>query len=539
MKLMFWKREQKENPVGPALIPMGSMKLGGAQEGRALIQDGYARNVVVYRAINEITTGIASIKFDLHKEGKILEEHPIVQLLKRPNPMNGQGSFLKEIFTNYLITGEMFIAGNGTLTSKEPKELWSLHPLDMKIVPSATGIPARFLHLKNNIETPFNVDPISGKSDVFFLKMYNPLDYWRGMPPLRAAALAADAHNEGLNWNYNLMRKGARPSGYVKGTGGSPGAETIARLKEWYRRNLQGGDNAGELLITFGDAEFIPFESTAKDMDFINGMKEFSKYVSSAFGVPLPLIDNDAASYNNMEQAKERLWSDTILPLTNGFLDAFNGWLAYYFGPEYALKIDEDCIQALEGIRQKKFERTIKAKDAGLITINEAREEVGFDKYNDPNADKLFINAGQVPLETADIGYDPTETPPPDPIPPSESQEGKKSEPMQFNVYMPEVKQHEIRIPPTVINFAPEIKQPPAPVVNVKNEIPVPSVKVDVAAPSVKVAAAEVNIPAPVVNVKNEPPKVEVKLPPRKTKTDVKYDREGNIVQTLQIETDA
>lgn len=406
---IFSRKEKKENPVGPSLIPMGVQSIGGAKEGVELIRAGYARNVIVYRAVREIATAAASFEFVLHKGKEEIEQHPILDLLRRPNPLNGQGSFIEELFTNWLITGEMWMSKNGPMGTKEPKELWSLSPLDMRVIPGTGGLPSKYIHKKNNVETFFPVDQISGKSDVFFLKMYDPTNYWRGMPPLRAAALAADAHNEGLNWNYNLMRKGARPSGWIKGTGGNPGPEVISRLKEWYRTTMQGSDNAGEVGIMFGGAEFVPFESNAKDMDYINGMKEFAKYVSTAFGVPIPLIDNDAATMNNMEQSKERLWTDTVIPLGKRFLDALNSWLEYFYGPGYELKIDEDCIQALEGIRQKRFDRTIKAHDGSLLTINEAREQIGFDRYNDPNADKIFVNAGRMPLEISDVGY----TPPP------------------------------------------------------------------------------------------------------------------------------
>lgn len=411
MKFKFFsRREKKENPIGKSNVPIGNQFVGGAKEGLELIKDGYSRNVIVYRAVREIATAAASIKFDLHKGEKILDKHPLIDLLKRPNPMTGQGDFIEALFTNWLITGEMWMSKNGLMNNKEPKELWILPPLEMRVQAGPAGLPLAYVHKKNNIETPFNVDPVTGLSDVFFLKMFDPLSAWRGMPPLRAAALAADAHNEGLNWNYNLMRKGARPSGYVKGAAGSPGQDVISRIKEWYRNNIQGSDNAGEVLITWGGTEFVPFEQNARDMDYISGMKEYAKYVASAFGVPLPLIDNDAASYNNMEQAKERLWTDTVLPLTGRFLDAFNAWIRpLYKDDQLTLKVDEDAIPALEGIRQKKFDRTIKAHEGSLITINEAREEIGFEKYDDLNADKIFVNAGRMPLEISDVGY----TPPP------------------------------------------------------------------------------------------------------------------------------
>ncbi len=413
--MKFFKTlSKKENPIGASTFSAGTREIGGAKEGIALIKDGYEKNVIVYRAIREVAGAASSISFGLFdKAGNEIETHPILDLISRPNPASGGAAFFDEIFTNFCLFGEIAIAKSGLATSKEPRELWSVSPIEVKIEPGASGFPRAYVHAKNNVTTRFPVDQVSGYSDLFFMKTYNPLDYWRGMPPLRAAALAADAHNEGLLWNYSMMRNGARPSGVIKTPGASPSAEVIERLREWFKATMQGGNNAGEVGILTGGAEFISLSENAKDMDFILGMKEFSKYVSSAFGVPLPLIDNDAASFNNMEQAKERLWTDTVLPLVRRFLDSFNAWLKYFYGDGLTLKINEDAIPALEGLRNKRFERTVKAQEAGLITINEAREQIGFDKSKEENADKLFISGGSVPLSIADVGYDPTEAAPP------------------------------------------------------------------------------------------------------------------------------
>ena len=385
---------------------MGNL-IGGVKEGRELIKAGYARNVIVYSAVKRVTTAVKTITLDLYQGDKVIEKHPIIDLLNRPNPLQGRASFLEEAFTNWLLCGEMAIAGVGLITSKKLMEIWNINPLDIKIEPGAGGIPSSYVHKKNNVSKPFKVDQVNGACDLFFMKMYNPDDYWRGQPPLRAAALAADAHNEGLNWNYNLMKKGARPSGMIAAPGAYPAADVVAKLKDFFRDHMQGSDNAGEVGILSGGAKFESFETSAKDMDFISGMKEYAKYVAAAFGVPLPLIDNDAASMNNMEQAKEMLYVDTVIPHMQGFLDAFNAWLAQWYGPGYELCADLDDIPALEGVRQRKFDRTIKAKSAGLITINEARDEIGYDKYNDPNADKLFSTGIQVPLDQAGVGYTP------------------------------------------------------------------------------------------------------------------------------------
>lgn len=404
---IFNFRSKKENPIGAGLVSPGQRLVGGVKEGRALISDGYQRNVIVYRAVREIATAASSIKLCLFKGEEEILNHPILDLLKRPNPLTGTASFLSELFTNLMITGECAIVGSGG--DRQFKELWPVNPLDLSVEPGTLGLPQAYVFKKNNRETRFPVDQINGYSQMFFFKLYNPLDPWRGQPPLRAAALAADAHNEGLNWNFSIMRNGARPSGVIEAPGDYPGPEVVERMREYFKSTMQGSGNAGEVGILSGGAVFKPLSENAKDMDFILGMKEFSKYVSTAFGVPLPLIDNDAASYNNMEQAKERLWTDTVLPIFNLLLDSFNTWLSFAFGPGTVLKINEDEIPALEAVRNKRFERAVKGFQSGLLTLNESRAMIGEQRVETPNADAIFLSAGVMPLEAADVGYNPAE----------------------------------------------------------------------------------------------------------------------------------
>jgi phage portal protein BeeE len=111
-------------------------------------------------------------------------------------------------------------------------------------------------------------------------------------------------------------------------------------------------------------------------MDFVTTQKECAKLVASAFGVPLPLIDNDASTFNNLEQAKERLYTDTIIPQFNAFLSSFSPWVTG--SPDLMLAVDMDGIPALESVRAKKYARVAQAVTAGILTVDEAREEIGY-----------------------------------------------------------------------------------------------------------------------------------------------------------------
>jgi len=198
-----------------------------------------------------------------------------------------------------------------------------------------------------------------------------------------------------------LLKNGARPSGIVEFSD-TPSGEVINRLKEFFKRQMQGSKNAGEIPVLTGGAKWTSVDTNPRDMDYIQTMREMAKYIASAFGVPLPLIDNDSASYNNMEQAKERLWTDTIVPLFDEFLNAFGAWLLPVYGENLEFCANLDSIQALEGVRTRKFERMVKSIEKGLLTIDEARREVGFPPVGGI-AESLLVPSGLIPVELSNM----------------------------------------------------------------------------------------------------------------------------------------
>ncbi len=414
MVMMFWGKrqvEKKANPVGTALISAGDYVSVPKERARVQFREGYQLNVIVYKAVRELTIALTGLQLELHKGDKIIDKHSVIDLLKRPNPIQSYPSFLESIFTNFFITGEMFFSS--VAAGKKIVELWAHNPEYMKVKPGKFGIPQQYIYEQDSSKIAWNVDQMTGRSDLFFLKTCNPLDYWRGQSPLLAGGLSVDVHNSGLRWNYSLLKNSARPSGIVKFQSDSVTGEVLNRLREWFKKSYQGADNAGEIPILVGGAEWQAIDLNPRDMDFLNTMKESAKYIAMCYGVPLPLIDNDASTFNNLEQAKERLYTDTVIPIMNLFLAQFNQWAAPYLdGAEF--KINQDAITALERLREVKFNRMVKAVDSGVITINEARAEIGFDRYKEEVADQLLIPQGRIPIEMAGFEPEPTNENAPD-----------------------------------------------------------------------------------------------------------------------------
>lgn len=382
----LFQREEKANPTGASLMVGGSAGFLKWTDKRAFVEEGYQRNPIIYMAVEEVAKAMAGLHFELKSGDDYIEDHPVLDLLSRPNPMQGGKEFIKACFVDYLTQGEMAIAQ--PIGQKQPAELWRVDPSEVEVKAGKGGIPAAYVHRRSGVETTFPVRGLTTpRSDLFFYKRFNPRDYWRGQSPLMAGGIAGDIHNRGAEWNYSLLKNAAKPSGIIS-FDGDPSADTIAKLKEWFKRAFMGSENAGEIPVLTGGAQWSQTSLSPMDMDFSTSMTEAKKMIAGVYGVPLPLIDNEAATFANMDTAKERFYTDTVIPLANEFLEAFGSWLLPVFGDDLELCIDMDDIPALDATRERKFNRILKAVSAGLLTIDEARDEIGYEPMDPAEQDQ-------------------------------------------------------------------------------------------------------------------------------------------------------
>ncbi|EOA62918.1 phage portal protein [Anaplasma phagocytophilum] len=76
-------------------------------------QNGYIKNVIAFRAIHMIATAAGSVRLTLNKitKGGVFQinNHPILQLLARPNSSMTRSELIEGIITYRLISGNSYI----------------------------------------------------------------------------------------------------------------------------------------------------------------------------------------------------------------------------------------------------------------------------------------------------------------------------------------------------------------------------------------------------------------------------------------------
>ena len=369
-----------------------------------LAKEGYLKNAIVYRCVNEISKGASSVPLLLKNGDEIVEQHPLIDLLNRPNPLQSYSEFFNSLFGYVLLGGNAYILKVGSEMGT-PQELHQLRPDRMVIKGSGNPIPDRYEYVVNGrVQKTYMVDQVNGYSEVKHVKLWNPLDDYYGLSPMSAAAVEVDQFNMSSKHNVNLLQNGARPSGAVIFKP-QDDAGFAANLSESQRQQLltdlnnrfSGAGNAGRPMLLEGDFDWKEMGLTPKDMDFHRLKNMAATDIALCFGVPSQLVGvPDAQTYANVSEARLALYEETIIPHLRKIQSDLNEWLVPLYDDRLKLEFDIDSIPALSERKRKTYENVTSAVREGIMTRNEARQSIGLSPVE--GADGLYISANLFPL---------------------------------------------------------------------------------------------------------------------------------------------
>ena len=369
-------REQKTSRAGQllALHAFGQPHWTSRNES-ALAREGYERNAICHRCVRMIAEAAAAIPWLIYEGEREAVDHPLHDLLARPNPFDSGVGFVETLCANLMLYGNAYVEAatlDGVL-----REFYALRPDRMSVVPGRTGWPAGYVYRAGADETRYDLRG-EGLEPILHLRLFNPFDDYYGLAPLAAAQLALDTHNAASFWNKALLDNSARPSGalvYARPDGAHLTDEQFTRLKEELEENFSGALNAGRPLLLEGGLDWKALSLSPKDMDFSQTRDGAAREIALAFGVPPLLLglpgDN---TYSNFQEANRAFWRQSVIPLVGRLQKSFAAWLTPAYGP---LRFDAnlDRIDALAEERALEWRRI---DAAGFLTLDEQRAAAGY-----------------------------------------------------------------------------------------------------------------------------------------------------------------
>jgi HK97 family phage portal protein len=377
--MLRWK-----NFISQKKEKMSSKEIAWVQGGRPawtprtyvrLAEEGYEKNVIVYRCINLIAKNLAMPPWILYEGDREIEKHVLMDLIEAPNPFQTRTAFLEALASYLLLDGNAYV--QAVREEGRPQELFLLRPDRVQVMAGEGMMPRGYVYQVDNKKVYYPMDPATGACAILHLKLFHPRNDWYGLSPIQAAAAAIDQHNAVGTHNLSLLQNGGRPTGALV----MPGNESLtdeqrAQLQDTVRALYQGAENGGQVLLLEGGMKWCEMGLTPKDLDFIAGKHVSTREIAQAFGVPSMLVGVPGDStFSNYREARFHLWEDTVLPLLHMVMEEMNRWLAPAYGDQLAFSYDADQIPALGCRRERLWGRI---QEATFLTVNEKRAALGY-----------------------------------------------------------------------------------------------------------------------------------------------------------------
>jgi len=390
----FWKKEEKSSNAIRSIMQRNSATWS-AREFVAFATEGYRDNPTVRACIMAKQKAAIECPIILvNEKGEAVENHQILALLNKPNPMQSWEKFLTQMIGSHDIAGEGDVLKIGIGQSVE---LWPLRPDWLEITTFSMGLPVTCSYTPSDTYEESTVKQYQF-SELMIWAEYNPLFRWRGLSPLYSAAYSIDTLNEYAKSNKAMLENGMTPSG-VLWTDSEVSDTSFNRLQEQFNGKYAGAKNSGKPMILDGGLKWQGMSFTPREMEFVSGKRLSQLDVCQVLRVPPQIIGIEGSqTFANYEQARAAFYEDEVIPMVNGLLSELLGFLRKDFKlpPTYKLIVDTDGITALE---PRRAERNKVIDSLTSLKVDEKRAAMGYQSTE--GGDVILVDSNKIPLDMA------------------------------------------------------------------------------------------------------------------------------------------
>lgn len=335
----------------------------------------YAQLTWISTAIDRTAEIAAGGKFQVYKvagepggaDDEEVPNHEFEKLLHKPNPSQSRGEFLRDAFTMFRITGNLYVFLNSLNENAPPDELWLVPSHMIRPIPDGRSYVAGY-----EFVAPGKTPEFIPAWKIVHMKTSNPMNPFVGLSAVQSLALDAFGDLAQQKWNLaHFDRNNAKLPTILafKHMVADPEWSKIKgeRDREWGGTNRSGVT----LLRGVGDSlQLLQASATQKDMEFL-ASRNFTKeeiYGKLAPGLASILAVN--ATEANAIAGKSTLIEFGVWPVLVQMAEKFSATILPLYGDENVRGEFEDMRisnRILDLEEQAAYERS--------HTINEVRAE--------------------------------------------------------------------------------------------------------------------------------------------------------------------
>ena len=369
---------QKSVPNFNPYFMTPSTLMGGNLLGNSVQQYPGMFHPIVYSCCRSIVDPYNMIPHELYKvdmqgqpkpDERPVLDHPILRLMKAPNPFLSGTNFFEAIWWCLLLPtirtsgGQAFIVGGVPTNFRKgqiPSELWVFSDNVMEPKTDSKGVLTGWKLVVGSGNLQFQQD--YGLDEVIRVNLYNPYNLARGLSPLSAAMTNVGMDARSMEYNTKFFDNNAAVSGII-----TPkerlDQDQIDIMKRMVEERVSGVSNAGSTWILPFAAEYDRLSLTHVDMAYTEMSKINTERIIGCYGLnkyALGLYEdiNNATA----KTAKKQVWDDAILPRANViWMELNESWIRFTGDRNLRLRGDLTKVEALQEGRSEKI------KDAKVL----------------------------------------------------------------------------------------------------------------------------------------------------------------------------
>ena len=372
---------------------------------QTFLQEAY-NNPFIYKALNEIITDAKTVKVGVFRDNKgkmeYVENHKINKWLAKPNmELNGKDMIEYYILYLYLGGGCLLYKTKGIME----KQIYIYSPDSFDIQRddffNISQVKVGNTYIQKEDWNSFKIckavnveDKIAGKSQEF-------------RPILKSLALVGDMSNLAMIHQNRQLKNFGKSSGIISYKGVmSP--DKKEEMKKTVKAMGTGEDTGGLAFLPADTIDYKSTDQTSVEMDWLNSLQYMEEIISYAMGVPVQLISSRSSTYNNIAEAKKKIYIDTVIPLIQDYCEDLTAFFSedlqegerVWYDLSTIEELKEDVMTVAKGVRE-----ALK----GVATVNEIRDTltkktgIELKSISEELGDKILVTSSDMFLDDLNV----------------------------------------------------------------------------------------------------------------------------------------
>ena len=331
-----------------------------SREFTAIYEQFYENLEIVNRGVNLIVDDVAEIPATVNRVAtngviKGLRRARVDSLLnKEPNLFQDISSFKRNLVTDFLLDGNIFIYFDGAHLYHLPADNVTIHADSKTYIEKYTYndvdyAPEEIIHIKEN-------------------SFYS---IFRGTSRLKPAVRTMQLTTNMRKFQDNFFKNGAVPGLVLKSPNTLSEKIKERMIQSWTMRYRPDAGGRRPLILDGGIEVDEISNVNFRELDFQVAISENDKIILKALGVPPIMLDS--GNNANIRPNMRMYYLETVLPIVR----KINAAYSRFFG--FEISEDVTDIPALQPELRDAASYYTALVNGGIITINEARDSLGYE----------------------------------------------------------------------------------------------------------------------------------------------------------------